>query len=139
MRRTAALIGLIFLAACSSEIEQSTRPDTVAGTYDLRTYGGRALPALVATDSSGVLEIVSAQLQIGSDKSWSEAEVYRLTKGTKMTSTTFNTSGSWVFYRDYAFMVFNDKVYGYEFTGTVAGRSVQLDLQNGNSMVYARQ
>jgi hypothetical protein len=138
MRRTAALIGLILLAACSSEIEQSTRPDTVSGTYNLKTYAGRSLPALVGTDSSGVLEIVSGSLQIGADQSWSESEVYRLTKGASVTTATFNTSGSWVFYRDYAYMVFNDKVYGYEFTGTAAGGSVQLDLQNGNAMVYSR-
>jgi hypothetical protein len=138
MRRFAALLAVVFLAACSTEIEQSTRPNSVAGSYQLRTYGGRSLPALVSTDSSGVLEIVSGTLVIGSDQSWSETQEFRLTKGAIVTPAAFTSSGSWVFLRDYAFMMFNDKVYNYQFSGIVAGRSVTLDLNNGNSLVFSQ-
>jgi hypothetical protein len=138
MRRFAALLAVVFLAACSTEIEQSTRPNSVAGSYQLRTYAGRSLPALVSTDSSGVLEIVGGTLLIGEDRSWSETQDYRLTKGTKVQVASVGSSGSWVFLRDYAFMMFNDKVFNYQFSGTVAGKTVTLDLENGNALVYAQ-
>ncbi|MDB4883235.1 MAG: hypothetical protein JWL95_2001 [Gemmatimonadetes bacterium] len=137
MRRFVALLAVVFLAACSTEIEQSTRPNSVSGSYVLRSYGGRSLPAVVSTDSSGVLEIVGGQLVIGADQSWSESQDYRLTKGARVQLASVGSSGSWVFLRDYAFMMFNDKVFNYQFSGTVAGGSVTLDLEDGNALVYS--
>ena len=138
MRRIAALLAVVFLAACTREIEQSTRPETVMGTYQLSTYGGRSLPALVSSDTAGVWEVVGGELVIGSDQSWSETLNFRLTKGTKIQPASYGSSGSWVFLRDYAFMVFNDKVDNYQFSGTAAGGTVRLELVNGNSLVYTR-
>jgi hypothetical protein len=138
MRRLAALLAVVLLAACSNEIDTSTRPNSVAGTYQLRTYGGRSLPALVSSDTSGVLEITSGELVIGEDKSWSVTQDYRLTKSTKVQAVSIGSSGSWAFLRDFAYMVFNDKVYSYQFTGVVAGGSVTLDLENGDSMIFSR-
>ena len=137
MRRIAALLAVVLLSACTKEIEQSTRPSSVSGTYQLRTYGGRSLPVVVSTDASGVWEITSGELVIGSDQSWSETGAYRGTNGTKVTPTSVGSSGSWVFLRDYAYMLFNDKVYNYQFSGTAAGGSVTLDLLNGNALVYS--
>jgi hypothetical protein len=138
MRRIAALLAVVFLAACTREIEQSTRPDTVAGTYQLRAYGGRSLPALVSADSSGTWEVVSGELVIATDQSWSETVNFRLTKGATVQNSTFGTSGSWVFLRDYAYMVFNDKVDNTQFTGTAAGGTITLELLTGNALVYSR-
>jgi ABC-type phosphate transport system substrate-binding protein len=138
MRRFAALLAVVFLAACTNEIDQSTRPDLVAGSYQLRAYGGRQLPAVVSSDSSGVLEITGGSLVIGADNSWSESQDYRLTKGTMVRLASAGSSGSWVYFRDFASMTFNDKVYNYQFTGTVAGGSVTLELENGSSFMYSR-
>ncbi|MEO8562028.1 MAG: hypothetical protein ABI601_08145 [bacterium] len=136
MRRIAALLAVVFLAACTREIEQSTRPQTVMGAYQLSTYGGRSLPALVSNDTTGVWEVIGGELVIGTDQSWSETLNFRLTKGTNIQPASYGTSGSWVFLRDYAFMVFNDKVDNYQFSGTAAGGTVTLDLVNGNSLVF---
>jgi hypothetical protein len=138
MRRLAALLAVVFLAACTNEIEQSTRPSSVVGSYQLRTYGGRSLPAVVSSDQSGVTEIMSGELVIGADQSWTETRIVRYTQGSASQSLTFGTSGSWVFLRDYAYMQFNDKVYAYQFTGTAAGGSVTLNLNDGNAVVYSR-
>jgi hypothetical protein len=138
MRRIAALLAVVLLGACTHEIDQSTRPASVTGTYQLHTYGGRSLPVVVSTDASGVWEIVSGQLIIGNDQSWSETVDYRVTKGTKVVTTSVGSSGSWTFMRDFAYMMFNDKVYNYQFTGTAAGGSVTLDLVDGNALVYSR-
>lgn len=138
MRRFAALFAVVLLAACSSEIDQSTRPKTVTGSYQLRTYGGRPLPAIVSSDSGGVTRIVSGEFVLGSDQSWSETRVYRFTQGTTERSFDFGSSGSWAFLRDFAFMMFNDKVYGYQFSGTAAGGDLVLNLTDGNALVYGQ-
>ena len=138
MRRLAALLAVVFLAACTNEIDQSTRPSSVVGTYQLRTYGGRSLPAVVSADQTGLTEVLSGELVIGSDQTWTESRVIRFTQGSATQSLTFGTSGSWVFLRDYAYMQFNDKVYAYQFTGTAAGGSVTLNLNDGNAVVYSR-
>jgi ABC-type phosphate transport system substrate-binding protein len=138
MRRFAALLAVVFLAACTNEIDQSTRPTSVAGSYQLRSYSGRSLPALVSTDSTGVLEITGGSLVIGADQSWSETQEYRLTKNGVARLASVGSSGSWLFLRDFAFMLFNDKVFNYQFSGTAAGGSVTLELDNGTSMVFAR-
>jgi hypothetical protein len=138
MRRIAALLAVLFLCACTREIDQSTRPDTVAGTYQLRSYGGRSLPALVSTDSAGKWEVVSGELVIAADKSWSETVNFRLSKGTTSQLSSFGSSGSWAFMQEYAYMMFNDKVDNYQFTGTAAGGTVTLQMVNGNYLVYQR-
>jgi len=138
MRRIAALLAIVFLAGCTREIEQSTRPSTVAGTYQLHSYGGRPLPAIVSNDSSGVLEVTSGEFVVGSDQSWSETVDFRLTKGTRIQNTTFGSSGSWVFWRDYAYMLFNDKIDNSQFSGTAAGGTITLELLGGTNLVYQR-
>ena len=138
MRRIAALLAVVFLAACTREIDQSTRPDTVAGTYQLRTYGGRSLPTLVSTDSAGTWEVVGGSLVIAADQSWSETVEYRLTKGAVSQLSTFGSSGSWAFMPEYAYMMFNDKVDNYQFTGTAAGGTVTLQMVNGNYLIFQR-
>ena len=81
MRRFAALLAVVFVAACSNEIDASIRPEAIVGTYELRRYGGQKLPALVSTDQGGAMELLSGELVIGADKSWTEARVYRVTDG----------------------------------------------------------
>jgi hypothetical protein len=138
MRRIAALLALVVLTSCRNEIEQSTRPSAVEGTYALKTYGGRPLPIVVSSDANGDWAIVSGELVIGNDQSWSETVNYTVTKGSTVTPAQSGTSGSWVLLSDYAYMIFNDKVYNYQFTGTAAGRSVTLDMLNGNSLVFSQ-
>jgi hypothetical protein len=137
MRRLAALLAVVFLSACTNEIDQSTRPNSVFGTYQLRAYGGRSLPAVVSADQAGMTEVLSGELVIGADQSWTETRIYRYTQGSSSQSLAFGSSGSWTFLRDDASLQFNDKVYSYQFTGTAAGGSVTLNLNDGNTVVYS--
>jgi len=138
MRRLAALLAAVILTACSTEIDQSTRPASVVGSYQLKAYGGRALPVQVTSDVNGTMEIRSGELVIGSDKSWTETRVYRYTESGVVQEVSFGSAGSWVFLREGADMQFNDKVLGYQFTGTAAGGSVTLNLNDGNTVIYSR-
>ena len=85
-----------------------------------------------------MLEIVGGSLVIGADQSWSETQEYRLTKNGSARLASVGSSGSWLFMRELGYMLFNDKVWNYEFSGTVAGGTVTLDLENGTSMVFSR-
>ena len=136
MRRFAALLAVVLVAACSNEIDTSTRPEAVIGTYGLLTYGGQKLPAVVSTDASGTMELRSGELVIGANKSWTESRVYRVTDGGVSQDIVFGSSGSWTMLGEGAFMQFNDKVRGSQFTGTAAGGSVTLNLNDGATVIY---
>jgi hypothetical protein len=137
MRRLAALLAVVFVAACSNEIETSTRPDAVIGSYELRSYGGQKLPTVVSNDQNGTAELLSGELVIGADKSWTESRVYRYTLGGVAQQITFGSNGSWVLTREGGYMEFNDKVLGYQFTGTAAGGSLTLNLNDGSTAIYS--
>jgi hypothetical protein len=137
MRRFAALLAVVLVAACSNEIDTSTRPEAIVGTYQLRSYGGQKLPTLVSTDENGAMEVLSGELVIGADKSWTETRVYRVTDGGAVQQIVFGSNGSWALLGEGAFMQFNDKVRGYQFTGTAAGGSVTLNMNDGATVIYS--
>ena len=137
MRRFAALLAVVLVAACSNEIDTSTRPEAIVGTYQLSTYGGQKVPTVVSSDQSGMMELLSGELVIDADKSWTESRVYRVTDGGSSQQIVFGSSGSWTLLGEGAFMQFNDKVRGYQFTGTAAGGSVTLNLNDGATVIYA--
>jgi hypothetical protein len=139
MRRFAAPLAVLLVAACTNEIDTSIRPEAVVGMYDLRSYGGQKLPTVVSTDPNGAMELLSGELVIDADKSWSETRVYRVTDGGSSQQIVFGSSGSWTLLGEGAFMQFNDKVRGYQFTGTAAGGSVTLNLNDGATIVYSHQ
>lgn len=140
MLRFAALLATMLLAACTNEIDTSTRPESVVGSYALRSYGGQTLPTQLTADSLGTTELVSGELVIGADKSWSETRVYRFIQGGVGQQYAFGSYGSWVFLSSGAAdMQFNDKALDYQFTGTAAGGSVTLALSDGAIAIYSRQ
>ena len=138
MRRFAALLVAVLVTACTTELDTSTRPTEVVGTYQLRSYGGRPLPTQTSADEDGTTELLSGELVIGSDKSWTETRTYRYTQTGGVQQISFGSAGSWVYLRDGADMQFNDKVLGYQFTGTAAGGSVTLNLNDGYTLIYKR-
>src|SRR5829696_6352227 len=114
MRRLAALLAAVILTtACNNEIDQSTRPTSIVGSYQLKAYGGRTLPVQVSSDETGTMEVLSGELVIGADKSWTEARVYRYTASGVAQQVSFGSAGSWVFLGEGADLQFNDKVLGY--------------------------
>ena len=137
MRRFVALLTVVLLAACNNEIDASTRQSSVVGTYELRSYGGRSLPTVVSTDAGGVTEVLSGELVIGADNSWSETRTYRLTTSSTAQTASFVYAGSWAYIRDQASMVFNLPSLQAQFTGLAAGGSVTLSMSDGSTVVYS--
>jgi hypothetical protein len=137
MRRFVALLTVVLLAACNTEIDASTRQSSVVGTYELRSYGGRSLPTVVSTDAGGVTEVLSGELVIGADNSWSETRTYRLTTSSTTQTASFVYTGSWTYVRDEASMMFNLPSLQAQFTGLAAGGSVTLSMSDGSTVVYS--
>lgn len=139
IRRLATLAAALVLSGCTNEIDQSTRPTSVIGTYTLLRYGGTPLPSQVSSDAGGVTEVVGGELVIKPDRSWNERLDYRLSKGAFTQTVSFQNSGSWSILSEQAHMNFNDVTNSYQFTGIAAGGTVTLDLGNGTTMQYEKQ
>src|SRR5215212_3811646 len=138
MRRFVALLAVVLLTACTNEIDQSTRPSSVVGTYQLRSYGGRSLPAVVSSEAGGVTEVMSGELVIGADNSWSETRTYRFTEPGSTQTLSFSYTGSWTFVPHDAYMLFNLPALQAQFTGTAAGGSVTLRMSDGSTVIYSQ-
>ena len=138
MRRFVAFLTVVLLTACNNEIDGSTRPSSVVGTYQLLSYGGRSLPTVVSTDAGGVTEVTGGELVIGSDNTWSEIRDYRMTTSGGTQTASFVYSGGWPYDRDQASMQFTLPSLQVQFTGIAAGGSVTLSLSDGSTVVYAR-
>ena len=136
MRRFVALLTVVLLAACNNEIDVSTRPSSVVGTYQLQSYGGRSLPTVVSTDAGGVTEVTGGKLEINGDNTWSEIRDYRMTSAGTTQTASFVYSGSWTYERDNASMLFHLPDLQAQFTGIAAGGSVTLSLSDGTRVVY---
>ena len=136
MRRFVALLTVVLLTACNNEIDVSTRPSSVVGTYQLQSYGGRSLPTVVSTDAGGVTEVTGGKLEINGDNTWSEIRDYRMTSSGTIQTASFVYSGSWTYERDNSSMLFHLPDLKAQFTGIAAGGSVTLSLSDGTRVVY---
>ena len=137
MKRILALVACVALAACNNEIDQSTRPDNIVGSYHLVTWGGRQLPTTIRSDSV-VVQVLDGELVLASDHAWSETISVKTTfKGTSQTQP-ITTFGSWNNIRPSAYIAFNDKLNLYQFSGTAAGSTIVLNTVAGDELVYIR-
>src|SRR5260221_3673773 len=122
MRSAAALLCLILGVACSKEYDQSTRPEQVAGTYTLTQYKGAALPAIVRTDSTGILRLMSGPLVIGADHTFSETLSFTLTSPVGAATSQIDLrQGTCSMVREFALMYFHGTRNCQTYTGTAAG------------------
>lgn len=137
MRRYATVVALTILGACTNDIDQSTRPENVAGTYRLVTYAGSALPTTRQAGAATV-RVLSGELVIGADFTWTEALTLRPT--TPATSQTFMElgAGTWNIIREYAYIAFTDSKNAYRFSGVASGRTIVLQSADGAEMIYRR-
>ena len=138
MRRLAAILGLAALAACNTDIDQSTRPDNIAGTYHLASLGGAPLPAPTTIDSTS-FQLESGELVMTADGMWTESLALTTVSpsGVKQL-TTSSGAGSWVILRDQAYIAFMDRRNAYSFSGVGSGNMIVLRTTGGQEMVYRR-
>ncbi|MEP6733007.1 MAG: hypothetical protein ABJE10_20360 [bacterium] len=138
MRRYIALIALTVLSACNTEIDQSTRPDNLAGTYRLVSWGGTILPAVIEDDRDGKISVLEGQFVLASNGDWSETFTVQSTTNGVTQVAPVTAFGSWNMVRDFAYMSFYDKLNKYQFTGTASGATLVLNTTSGDQLVYRR-
>jgi hypothetical protein len=137
MRRFLALLALTALSACSEEIDQSTRPENIVGSYQLVTWGGATLPATIEADSVN-LQVLDGTLTLTPDGSWTESLSVKASFG-GVTQVEAETSfGSWNNIREFAYISFYDHANNYQFSGTASGATIVLTTVNGDQLVYRR-
>ena len=138
MRRLTAILGLAALTACSTDIDQSTRPDHIVGTYHLATVGGVPLPVSATVDSVSV-QLLSGGLVMTVDGKWTESLAFTRVspQGVRQIATS-SGAGTWFILRDQAYIAFKDQLKGYSFSGVGSGYMIVLQTAGGQEMVYRR-
>ncbi len=137
MRRYAAVVVLTILGACTNDIDQSTRPENVAGTYRLTSYGGTVLPATRQVDTVAV-RVLSGELILGTDRTWTETLSLRPAAPASSQTFTELGAGTWNIIREYAYIAFTDTKNAYQFSGVASGRTIVLQSADGAEMIYRR-
>ena len=138
MRRLAAILGLAALAACNTDVDQSTRPDNIAGTYHLASLGGAPLPVPVAIDSTS-FQLESGELVMTADGSWTESLTFTTVSRTGGRQATMSSGGgTWIILRDQAYIAFMDRLNSYSFSGVGSGNQIVLRNLRDEAMVYRR-
>ena len=137
MQRFFALVALVALSACNNEVDQSTRPENIVGSYHLVTWGGRALPTSIRSDSV-VMQVLDGELILASDHAWSETISVKTTFKGNSKVDAVTSFGSWNNIRPSAYISFNDKLNLYQFSGTAAGSTIVLNTVAGDELVYTR-
>ena len=135
MRRIAfALLALASLAACGGDSPTSPG-NSVAGTYNLQTYNGNQVPAVVYQDSQETIEITSAYTNLNADGTYSSKANFRDTQGQTVTTTSSTDAG--VYEQNGNTLVLTS----YDNTAVVApviGTSLSITNSDGDVMVFKK-
>ena len=138
MRHIASLLTLVALTACNTDIDQSTRPDNIAGTYHLASLGGTPLPATTTIDSTS-FQLVSGELVMTANGMWTEELAFTTLSPTGVKqATTSSGAGTWIILRNQAYIAFTDRLNAYSFSGVGSGNMIVLETTGGQRMVYRR-
>ena len=136
LRTLAAVVVACALAAgCGSDktIEPLTM-SSVAGTYNLATYNGLALPAIVQAANPKV-EVLDDQVIVRSDGTWSEVGHFRITNAAGINVQVETGSGTYTLNGSAA--AFRESTDGSVINVVFAGDSFSL-VGTGATSVYTR-
>jgi hypothetical protein len=136
MRRalaTVCTVAMAFLAGCGSDGPTLPTQASVAGTWNLTTVNGATLPFTL--QASPKVEVLSDQLIVAANGTFTESTQLRLTDGTTVTTTTVPDGGTYTLSGTSATLNFND---GTQAAGIVSGNTFTVAL-SGLSLVWKKQ
>lgn len=136
MRRVIAIVctaATVLLAGCDSNGTTSPTENAVSGTWNLSTINGSPLPFTL--QSTPKIEVLSDQLVVSSNGTFTESRLLRFTNGPAVTTQTATAAGTYTLSGTAAAFIFNDGTTG---TGTVSGSTLTV-AQLGFSLVYQKQ
>jgi Lipocalin-like domain len=123
----------VLLSACGSDSTTAPTPTSIAGTWNLTTVNGAALPFVL--QASPKIEILSDQIVILANGTFTQSTQARLTNGTTITTQTIPDGGTYSLNGTAATFTFTD---GGSETATVSGNSMTI-AETGLSLVYNKQ
>ena len=134
MRKLFSLVVLmlVFLGACG---DSGTGPDnSFVGTYSLDTINGNKVPYAIIQIGNDKLEIVSGQVTINSDDTFSGRTTIRTTESGRTTTEEESFTGTYS--RNNNAFTFTDNE-GDSYTGSVQGGMATLNIE-GLILVYRK-
>jgi len=136
MRRLLSIVctaATVLLAACDSDDSTGPTENAVSGTWNLTTVNGAPLPFVI--QSTPKIELVSEQLVVSANGTFTQASLVRTTSGTTVSNQTNSSAGTYTLSGTTASFIFNDGTTG---AGTVSGTSLTV-AKPGRAYVYQKQ
>jgi hypothetical protein len=136
MRRMLAIVctaATVLLAGCDSDDTTGPTQSSVAGTWNLTTVNGSALPYTLQPTPK--IEILSDQLVVSANGTFTESTQIRFTNGTTVTTETIPDAGTYSLNGTSATFIYNDGSTG---AGTISGNTLTVAAP-GLSLVYQKQ
>jgi hypothetical protein len=137
MRRLLSLVVLATaLSACGSDSSTQPTQASVAGTWNLTSVNGVALPWL-AQAADPKVEVLNDQLVLSANGTFTQSQNVRFTDATQVVTTqAFNDAGTYSLNGASATFRFNSD--GSSGTGTISGNTLTVG-ETGFSFVYTKQ
>jgi hypothetical protein len=124
----------LLIAGCGSDGSTAPTPTSIAGTWNLTSVNGAALPFVVQA-ANPKLEILSEQLVLNTNGTFTQTAQVRITEGTAVTNQAIADAGTWTLSGTAATFVWNDGSTG---TATVSGNKFTVG-EDGFSFVFTKQ
>ena len=90
-----ALMIVPLMIGCSDDEDTTGPAADVAGTYQLQTVNGQALPVTLGTQGSVTIEVTADEYVLRPDGTFSSTITFRHTDSGTVTTTTDSYEGSW--------------------------------------------
>ncbi|HKO16585.1 MAG TPA: hypothetical protein VJU87_10115 [Gemmatimonadaceae bacterium] len=140
MRRTASmaavLMALAAIAGCRSD--RSTGPTAdIAGTYQMTTMNGAALPYTIAAGSLS-LQVTRDVLVLNADGSYVDSTTFAIPNGARTQTSISMERGTFRYGSDGSISFANATSGGSSYSGRIAGTTLTESV-HGTTPVYERQ
>ena len=112
--------------ACGSDDSTTPTQSSVAGTWNLQTINGSALPFTVAT-SPAKIEVLSDVVNVSSNGTYTSSEQTRTTIGTQVTTNTSTDAGTYTLNGNNVAILSN-----------TAGSTAQAGVVSGNTLTVTQ-
>lgn len=122
------------LAGCGSDASTAPTQASLAGVWNLSTINGSPLPYVLQA-SGPKIELLSDQIVVSANGTFSESTVARATDGGTVSTTTIPDAGTYTLNGTAATFTFSDGSSG---TATVSGNTFTV-AAGGYSQVYKKQ
>jgi hypothetical protein len=137
MRRFVTLVVLLAFTACGgSDSPSAPTPASVAGTWNLQSINGSALPFVIAQTGANRAEILSEALTVVSTGSFTQITTIRTTVNGVVATESAADAGSYVLNGTAATFTFNSN--GSVGTGQVTGSTLTV-ATTGVVYVFKKQ